>query len=97
MKAQVKTNNKGSLNMRDKPSTSGIILEKIPYGTYVEVIEEKDGWTQISLKDRYGYVMTKYLDVYNGDQPEPTISKADLQAIYDKLNEALKLIKGVLK
>jgi hypothetical protein len=48
-----------------------------------------DEWTQINYKDQYGYVMTKFL--------ANSITKAEIQRIYDSLQQTLKVIEGVLK
>jgi len=51
-----------------------------------------DEWTQINYKDQYGYVMTKFLATSKKD-----ITKAEIQRIYDSLQQTLKVIEGVLK
>ncbi len=57
----VYTENGGSLNMRDQPSTIGSIIEKVPTGTRVTILQEEGKWSKISNGGKTGYVMSKYL------------------------------------
>ena len=93
MKATVKTKNKGSLNMRDKPSSGGVILAKIPYGTTIEIIPVDDDWCSVTYSEREGYVRREYLDE-EVSEPKPPVY--DLQAIYDDLKTLLKNIEKLL-
>lgn len=97
MKATVKTGNKGTLNLREKPSTSAAVITQIPYGTEIDLGKEEDGWYQVTFDRHTGYAMKKYLEVKPGNKDEKIITKSDLQTIYDSLKSTLKLIEGVLK
>lgn len=102
MRAKVRTNNKGSLNLREKPSTSSTVICKIPYNSDIEVEEASDEWYKVTFNKYQGYALKKYILVDDEDGPlyteqQSTITQADLKAIYDSLKEALKLIEGVLK
>lgn len=51
----------GTVNLRDKPSKRGSVIERIPIGTAVEV-EGVDGeWAKVRVMIE-GYMMTEYLD-----------------------------------
>ena len=105
MRAKVRTNNKGSLNLREKPSTSSTVICKIPYNSDIEVEEASNEWYKVTFNKYQGYALKKYILVDDEDGPlyteveqqQPTITQADLRAIYDSLKEAMKLIEGVLK
>ena len=91
MKMQVSTQNGGTLNLRNTPG--GMILSKIPNGTILDV--EIDGeWAKTTYKSNTGYIMTKYLISIDSSS---SITKQQLQKIYNSLNSTLKLIEEVLK
>ncbi len=80
-----------TVNIRSTRSTSSTILDKALVGTEVTLLERDDEWCKIVTPKVTGYIMTKYLK-------EPgSITKADLQKIYDSLNDALKTIEKILK
>lgn len=81
--------------MRATASTASPVLVAIPIGTEVEIIEKtNDIWYKITYNDKIGYMMAKFL---KSDSPEGTVSKDELQRIYDSLSSALKTIKEVLE
>lgn len=88
----VKTQNKGTLNLRQSTSTASKILAQIPYGAKLEVEKVNESWSQVTYSGHTGYVMTKYLE-----EVTPTTDRAKLQAIYDSLKATLKLIEDALK
>ena len=51
----------GSLNLRRKASTSSELLDRIPMGAVVSVLEEKGDWCYITYDGKRGYVQTRYL------------------------------------
>ena len=53
----------GNLNVRTGPSTSYDIITQLINGSNVKVLSEKDGWYQIEIPARYGYVCGEYLRV----------------------------------
>ena len=53
----------GNLNVRTGPSTSYDIITQLINGSNVKVLGEKDGWYQIEIPARYGYVCGEYLRV----------------------------------
>lgn len=57
----VYTENGGRLNMRDQPSTIGSIIEQVPSGTRVTILQEDENWSKISSGEKTGYVMSRYL------------------------------------
>lgn len=90
MKMYVKTANGGTLNLRVSPN--GAVIDKIPNNTLLDV--EVDGkWAKTQYNGHTGYVMTEYLV----SAETSTITKQQLQSIYNSLNSTLKLIEEVLK
>ena len=53
----------GNLNVRTGPSTGYSIITQLTNGSTVKVIGEKDGWYEIEIPARYGYVCGQYLKV----------------------------------
>lgn len=88
----VKTDNGGKLNLRAGASTKDDVLEQIPNGTKVEVlVSSAGGWSKISYNGTTGYVMSKYLtDETGGGGDTVTVSREELQAIYDIIGDMLK-------
>ncbi len=78
---QVNTTNGGNLNFRATPGLDGTIMDSIPKGTELEVLEVDDGsgWTKVRTADgREGYVYTSYLyDTGKTTDPVYTFSKEE--------------------
>ena len=91
MKTFVNTPNQGTLNMRAEPSTTAKVLAQIPNGTQLEVQITTETWSEVTYNGNKGYVMNKYLG------ENKSISKADLQKIYDSLKSTLATIEKILK
>ena len=90
----VSTPNQSTLNMREETNTKSFTLSKIPNGTTLE--GETDGeWTKIIYRGETGYVMTKFLSTEC--QPSDSVTKEDLQKVYNGLKEVLKTIENILK
>lgn len=53
----------GNLNVRTGPSTGYSIITQLTNGSTVNVIGDKDGWYEIEIPARYGYVCGQYLRV----------------------------------
>ncbi len=57
------SNSDGYSNLRQKPSTSGKLLDRLPEGTKVIVIEKVSGgtWVHVKVGNKEGYIRTKLL------------------------------------
>lgn len=86
----VKTANKGTLNLRDKPN--GKVLAQIPYGTQLEA-ESEGEWSKVNYNGKAGYVKSEFLST----SQNKTITKEDLQKVYNSLAQALQTIENILK
>lgn len=64
---------RAGLSMREKPGTTAKVIDKIPYGTPIQ-LQENDGasqsirtegllgyWRKVSYKDKTGYILDSYL------------------------------------
>lgn len=57
----VYTSNKGSLNLRNRPSHGNTTFAQLPFGTAVEVINTLGSWTQVKANGQIGYVVSSFL------------------------------------
>lgn len=53
--------NSGTLNMRNKPSTSGKVIAKLSKNQMVTLASQSKGWAKVSIKGKTGYVSSKYI------------------------------------
>lgn len=67
---------KGTLNFRSAAKDDAKILDKIPRGTIVRIVEDNGEWTQIQYGKQTGYVMTSFLKEYL-EYPYSLITKED--------------------
>ena len=54
-------NSYGYANLRDKPSTSAKVVQKLPQGTKVTVVKVAGGWAHVKVGDKEGYVRSQLL------------------------------------
>jgi uncharacterized protein YgiM (DUF1202 family) len=57
------SNSSGYANLREKPTTASQILDKLPQGTKVVVIDKTASgkWVHVKVGDKQGYIETKLL------------------------------------
>jgi cell wall-associated NlpC family hydrolase len=77
--------NSGSLNMRNKPATSGKIVAKLSKNQLVTVSSQSKGWAKVSTKGKKGYVSSKYIapkaaTTAKKSTPKPAVKTADYKA-----------------
>lgn len=58
------------LNLRAEPSSDAEILEQVPNGMVMRVMERTDEWTRVSYNESIGYLMNQYLTFSEGDISE---------------------------
>jgi len=69
----IKYANTPRVNIRAQPNTGSKVLGQTLLNTEFEVILEKSGWSMITTKDEYAYIMSEYLS-----DVEVTYSQEDL-------------------
>lgn len=57
----VPAGNRQDVNMRASASTAGRLIERVPCGSVVEILEAGTKWCKIRWKNLTGYIMTQYL------------------------------------
>lgn len=84
-----------TVKMRKRPDAVADVLEKIPLGQTVDVLESADGWAKIRWNGTTGYMMGEFLrkldfDVVetDGESITITIPKSTAMAFFDALKGA---------
>ena len=80
--AQVTTES-GPLNLRSMPQTDAAILDRIPNGSTVTVINQGDVFWEIQYGDFQGYVMCKFLTLVGASEESATSSLEELSVYKD--------------
>ena len=86
----------GNLNVRTGPSTGYDIITQLINGSSVKVIGEKDGWYQIEIPARYGYVCGEYLRV-NDIPTTPTDDGYSFDIDQATILSFLELFQGMVQ
>lgn len=68
----------GSLNLRQKASTSSALVDRVPMGAVVTVLEERGDWCYITYGKKRGYVQSRYL---SHTAPTAPVYDATLQTV----------------
>ena len=53
--------NRQDVNLRTKASTTGKLIDRVPCGEIVEILDYGDTWCKVRWEKQTGYMMTKYL------------------------------------
>ncbi|WP_250278263.1 C40 family peptidase [[Clostridium] colinum] len=56
----VKITSEAGLNLREEPSTSSKVLAVIPSDTYVDLIENNNGWLKVKYNGKSGYISESF-------------------------------------
>ncbi|MBQ9870674.1 MAG: DUF4366 domain-containing protein [Eubacterium sp.] len=86
----------GNLNVRTGPSTGYDIITQLINGSNVKVLGEKDGWYQIEIPARYGYVCGEYLRV-NDIPSTPTDDGYSFDIDQATILSFLELFQGMMQ
>ena len=86
----------GNLNVRTGPSTGYDIITQLGSGFNVKVLGEKDGWYQIEIPARYGYVCGEYLRV-NDIPSTPTDDGYSFDIDQATILSFLELFQGMMQ
>ena len=78
------------VNLRKTASKSAEIIKRIPVGSIVNVIGERDdGWTYVSYADKKGYIMTMFL-TQGSSPPKETDEGGVLWQMVQSIREAIE-------
>ena len=74
------TTNGSRLNLRDGSGTDHNIIGQLPNGDTASVVGEENGWYQVVVPEKSGYVSGQYLTVSENAANDSTESDADTEA-----------------
>jgi uncharacterized protein YgiM (DUF1202 family) len=74
------TTNGSRLNLRDGSGTDHNIIGQLPNGDTVSVVGEENGWYQVVVPEKTGYVSGQYMTVSENDANDSTEFDADTEA-----------------
>ena len=74
------TTNGSRLNLRDGSGTDHNIIGQLPNGDTVSIVGEENGWYQVVVPEKSGYVSGQYLTVSENTANDSTESDADTEA-----------------
>jgi murein L,D-transpeptidase YcbB/YkuD len=63
------TTKKGPLKLRESADGKSHVLDEIPNGTCILVLQEDETWCRVSYRDRPGYCKTEFLTLLRGADP----------------------------
>lgn len=85
------------LKLREQPDENETILETIPAGTTLCVLDEQDHWFQVRFQDHYGYIDSRFcminLPEYLGDYCNYQITNSD-ESIFQIHGYSISQITG---
>jgi hypothetical protein len=79
-----------TVNLRE--TMGGKLIERIPIGTEVTILEYGPEWSKVEAGKYKGYMMTQFLVPDDGDTAEPDL----LSEIYETLRELCERIENVI-
>lgn len=83
-----------TVNLRKGPSTNNTILEKVPIGATVDVLERGGTWCKVRHGSIIGYMMTEYLRESKPDDM-PAETKSSLARIRVQLLELARQLEEI--
>lgn len=70
MVAKIVTENKGPLKLRESAGRNGRVLDEIPNGTCLLVVQQDDSWCKVIYQEQEGFCKTEFLKLF----PEADLS-----------------------
>lgn len=83
-----------TVNLRKGPSTNNTILEKVPIGSTVDVLERGGTWCKVQYKSIIGYMMTEFLRESKADDM-PAETKSSLARIRVQLLDLARQLEEI--
>jgi len=67
------------VNLRVKPTASAALVDQVPVGDSVDVIESAEGWAHVKWRKKIGYMMESFLYDELPDDPTPSEDRPTLR------------------
>lgn len=85
-----------TVNLRSGPARSEKLIERVPFGETVTILEDLGEWCKIRWKSATGYMMSNYIEYDGAGKDEDSgdmiqIARNDLQKLYDTIGDWLGL------
>ena len=90
MPAVVTSENNRPVNLRDQPSIYAQLVDRVPVGEAVDVLENQGEWCHVTWNRKTGYMMTKFLDF--SDDAKPTLRRGSSGAFVEELQIDLLML-----
>ena len=91
-----------TVNMRQQPSKSAKIVDQVPVGNTISVLEDQGQWCKVVYDGRTGWMMSNYLEYLNQDgQPDTdengavTLTAEEVMTISAALTTAQNIIDTI--
>lgn len=81
-----------TVNMRQSPDSTALIVAKVPVRAVVEAEASQQGWCAIQYDNKSGYMMDKFLKPQNSSSSSSSSSLAELKA---ELQKILKMLDSL--
>jgi hypothetical protein len=88
--AVVTSENGRPVNLRDQPSRFAQLVDRVPVGEAVDVIENSGEWCQVNWNGKGGYMMTQFLDF--SDDAKPTLRRGSSGLFVEELQTDLLIL-----
>ncbi len=78
MQAIAKSPNGKVINLRKKASTGADLVDQVPSGSSVEILESGNTWSRVKWKNKTGWMMTEFLEADDSGLPDEDFGTGDL-------------------
>lgn len=93
-KATVTATSGSTVNMRVSPSTSAKLVERVPVGSQVTILEDRGQWCKIAYGSKEGWMLSNYLD-YDGS-PDDTNNESEYQQAINQIAPLVIRIQEII-
>jgi hypothetical protein len=91
--AVVTASSGSNVNMRREPSSKAALVDRVPIGAVVEVLERGTEWSKIRYGAKVGYMMTSFLGLEGGQEAAQGGGDADLAQRVTELTQAVAALQ----
>lgn len=97
LKTAIVTAPSGStVNLRSAPSATAKLIDRLPVGSLVDVLEDFGEWMKISKGGKTGYMMSNYLEYSNAPDETAEIPAFDIGDLRHTLAEIAQLVNDMI-
>lgn len=82
------------VNMRIAPSKAGKIVEQVPFGARIEILQDNGDWCKVRFGDKEGWMMSNYIE-FDGQSDEGGIDNQVYLEINSRLDSIMADIEAI--